>query len=110
MAANRSRGKPSPQPSVQAQDGVRPRRAVADERKRIVTNQPAEPTEAPTRGERFRAGLKSIPRAIWFSISVVLYGVGLALSVAGRALITLSGWGPDETAEAAPYASPESER
>ncbi len=75
-----------------------------------MTNLPTDPTEAPTRGERFRDELKNIPKAIWFLISLVLYGVGLALSVAGRALITLSRWGPDETAAAAPYTSPESER
>ena len=48
------------------------------------------------RGSRFGDGLRSIFKAIWFLISLVIYALGSILYTAGRALITISGWGPDE--------------
>ncbi|MCZ6545212.1 MAG: hypothetical protein O6913_05870 [Chloroflexi bacterium] len=50
-------------------------------------------SQPPDRASRFRAGLKSIPQALWFLISLVIYALGLVLVTLGSGLIRLSGWG-----------------
>ena len=54
---------------------------------------PERPSQPPDRASRFRAGLKSIPQALWFLISLVIYALGLVLVTLGSGLIRLSGWG-----------------
>lgn len=65
------------------------------------TNSTSTPTDTPPdngvgRGSRFGDGLRSIFKAFWFLISLVIYVLGSILYQAGRALITISGWGPHE--------------
>ena len=68
------------------------------------TSTPASDPSGPSRSRssRFGAGLRSIVKAVWFLISVVIYVLGSVLYQAGRALIMISGWGRDETDDAAP--------
>lgn len=54
---------------------------------------PAAP--APDRGSRLAEGVKSIGKALWFVVSLLLYVLGLAFFYVGRGLIALSGWGAE---------------
>ncbi len=54
---------------------------------------PERPSRPPDRASRFRTGLKSIPQALWFLISLVIYALGLLLVTIGRAVVRLSGRG-----------------
>ena len=67
------------------------------------TSQASGPDSAPPgRSRRFSDGLRSIFKAVWFLISLLIYVLGSILYQAGRALITISGWGPHEADGDAP--------
>lgn len=58
------------------------------------------PTTPPNRGNQLVEGLRSIVKAIWFLLSMVLYAVGLVFFYIGKGFITASGWSrPDHPAD-----------
>jgi hypothetical protein len=58
------------------------------------------PTTPPNRGNQLAEGLKTIVKAIWFLLSMVIYAVGLVFFYIGKSLITASGWSrPDQPAD-----------
>ncbi len=50
------------------------------------------PTTPETNGSRLMNGLKTVGRALWFLFSLLLYGLGTALTLLGQGLIRISGW------------------
>lgn len=72
-----------------------------------MSTSPTSPTSEPDgvplgRSRRFSDGLRSIVRAVWFLISLLIYVLGSILYQAGRSLIAISGWGPHEPNDDAP--------
>ena len=52
-----------------------------------------QPPPAPrSRGQKFQSGLANLVKAVWFLISLLIYGVGLVFYTIGRSLIAISGW------------------
>ncbi|HJN94081.1 MAG TPA: hypothetical protein QGF05_15365 [Dehalococcoidia bacterium] len=60
---------------------------------------PASPEAAPDRGSQFADGLKSVGKALWFFVSMLLYAIGLVFLTIGKAFIKLSGWGRDNPSD-----------
>ena len=64
------------------------------------------PDQRPDRRARFKDGLLSVVRSLWFFFSFLLYGIGLVFLYLGRGLITLSRWETPPSATTFPGARP----
>ena len=64
------------------------------------------PDQRPDRRARFKDGLLSVVRSLWFFFSFLLYGIGLVFLYLGRGLIILSRWETPPSATTFPGARP----